>query len=271
MDLELLKCKWTKPAGEYGDLQAKIWDGRAEDYSNKAIPTVKDNLFLKYLFEKAKPDLGMSVLDIGCGAGRFTIALAEYVKEAVGVDVSPKMIEAAGKSAGARNLSNIHFEAGDWSVWDLEKAGFKNKFDLVFAHMTPAISDYDTMNKMNECAKGHCFLVKPARRKDFIQDTAFELIGITEQKSQLDDGISNAFTYLWQRGYNPELSYRDEVWEREMTTEQMCDWCVNRAKLQKSITKEQEEQICRYIQENSADGKIKEKTTTTIVTIYWHV
>lgn len=271
MDLEQLKREWIKPAGENGSLQAKIWNSRAEDYRNKPIPTKENNPFLQYLFEKVRPDKEMSALDIGCGAGRFTIALADHVKEAVGIDVSPKMIDIAAKSAKDRKLSNIYFEAGDWSAWDLEKAGFEGKFDLVFAHMTPAICDYTTMEQMNNCAKGYCFLVKPARRRDSVQDAAFLLAGITEQRKQFDDSISNAFTYLWQKGYCPELSYRDEVWEKEMTAEEMCDWCVNRAKLQKEITEEQEEKIRQYIQAKSVDGSVKETTTTTIVTIYWHV
>lgn len=271
MELEQLKQQWRKSPGESGALQAEIWDGRAEAYENKTIPQKDTHPFLKLLYEKAQPDSEMSILDIGCGAGQFTISLADQVKEAVGIDVSPKMIALAEKAARKRKLSNTGFFAGDWSEWDLESTGFKEKFDIVFAHMTPAICDYRTMEQMNDCAKGHCFLVKPARRKDYVQDAAFKLAGITSQGKQLDDTISNAFVYLWHKGYKPELFYREELWEKEMTVKKMCDWCVKRAKLQKPITEEQEQRICQYLQEKSMDGNVKEITETTIVTIYWHV
>lgn len=271
MDLEQLKREWVKHGGENSDLQAKIWDGRAEDYGKWPLPSRDSNFFLNQVFEKAKPDKTISVLDIGCGTGRFAVALADEVKEVVGIDVSPKMIELARKLAEERQLSNVQFFAGDWSSWNIEQAGFKGRFDLVFAHMSPAVCDYQTLNQMNGCAKGHCFLVKPSRRRDSIQDAAFEKIGITGQKNQYDDTISNTFIYLWHKGYRPDISYRDEVWEKKMTEEEMCAWCVNRAKLQTEISTEQEEEICRYIREKSVDGTIKETTTTTIVTIYWHV
>lgn len=49
------------------------------------------------------------VLDIGCGAGRETIALARLGFNVVGIDVSPKMIERAKENARKEGLS-IKFE-----------------------------------------------------------------------------------------------------------------------------------------------------------------
>lgn len=49
------------------------------------------------------------VLNIGCGAGREAFALAELGFEVVGIDVAPRMIEAARRLALSR-LQNIHFE-----------------------------------------------------------------------------------------------------------------------------------------------------------------
>ena len=44
---------------------------------------------------KAKLNKDINVLDVGCGGGAYSIALASKVKNVVGVDFSPKMIELA--------------------------------------------------------------------------------------------------------------------------------------------------------------------------------
>jgi ubiquinone/menaquinone biosynthesis C-methylase UbiE len=71
---------------------------------------------------------GKDVLQIGCGIGRFEVALSPHVRSAVGIDVSPKMIDAARRRAA--NLANVRFEV--CSGFDL--AMFEEgSFDLVYA------------------------------------------------------------------------------------------------------------------------------------------
>lgn len=66
----------------------------------------------KMMFEKYVPKTA-SILDIGCGAGRTTIALYEHGwKNITGVDLSECMIESAQKISGEKNLK-ISFEDGD--------------------------------------------------------------------------------------------------------------------------------------------------------------
>jgi ubiquinone/menaquinone biosynthesis C-methylase UbiE len=68
------------------------------------------------------------VLQIGCGIGRFEIALSPHVRSAVGIDVSPKMIDAARRRGVDR--SNVHFDV--CSGFDL--AAFPDgSFDVVYA------------------------------------------------------------------------------------------------------------------------------------------
>ncbi|QIG55184.1 class I SAM-dependent methyltransferase [Altererythrobacter sp. BO-6] len=57
------------------------------------------------------------VLDIGCGAGELSLAVAAARPNAqvVGVDVSPDLIEAA--RARARSIENLHFELADAATW----------------------------------------------------------------------------------------------------------------------------------------------------------
>ena len=95
------------------------------------------------------------ILDIGCGAGRFSLAFAKEEAQVTGTDVSPEMIRAARELADKEQLKNVEFINSDWSELDVEQAGFSQKFDLVFAHMTPAVSDYDTLEKMCACARNN--------------------------------------------------------------------------------------------------------------------
>ena len=68
------------------------------------------------------------VLQIGCGIGRFEVALSPHVRRAVGIDVSPEMIAAARRRAGG--LENVHFAVGSGA--DLAPMGDAS-FDCVYA------------------------------------------------------------------------------------------------------------------------------------------
>ena len=65
---------------------------------------------------------GRTVLDIGCGAGELSLALARRWPEAriIGVDVSPDLVETAQARAG--DNPQTEFELGDAAMWT--KPGF---------------------------------------------------------------------------------------------------------------------------------------------------
>jgi len=56
-----------------------------------------------------KPEI--TVLDIGCGIGRMLIALAPLVRQAIGIDLSAKMVDAARRRCA--NLPNVAVIKGD--------------------------------------------------------------------------------------------------------------------------------------------------------------
>lgn len=267
MNLEQLRRDWVSVPGK-GELQARIWDERASDYVKRPIPDRENDLFLRDLWDRVSPGKEMEVLDIGCGAGLYTIALADHVKRAVGTDVSPRMIEGARQRGWQMGLGNVEFRVLDWSE-ERAAAPSPGRFDIVIAHMTPAVNDCRTLERMNQCSKGHCFLVKPARRRDEIQDAAFALAGITSQKNQMDEAVANVFAWLWLSGYRPEISYREEIWQDERPVEQMAGWCIGRARLHREITPFEEEKIRVFLDRKSVDGKVTETVRTTIVTVYW--
>ena len=92
MSIERLRREWINPHNGKADIQKRMWDSAAKQFNAHEIPDSKTNAFLKLVFEKVKPDSSMSALDIGCGCGSYSIALAPHIKNAVGVDISPEMI-----------------------------------------------------------------------------------------------------------------------------------------------------------------------------------
>jgi SAM-dependent methyltransferase len=62
-------------------------------------------------------------LDVACGPGIVTRALAPRVARVTGVDVTPAMIELARAEAGAAGLANVEFRLGDVARLDLPDDG----------------------------------------------------------------------------------------------------------------------------------------------------
>ena len=91
------------------DPSAKFWDRIAERYSKR--PIADEAAYEKKLTvtrQYLRPD--SSVLEFGCGTGSTAIALAPYVAQILGIDISAKMIEIAQRKASSANVANVTFE-----------------------------------------------------------------------------------------------------------------------------------------------------------------
>jgi SAM-dependent methyltransferase len=80
---------------------------------------------IAFLFERLDLHAGSRVLDVGCGPGRHSLALARRGVEVVGIDHSDEFIDLARQAADAEELS-VEFRITD--VRELEERG---DFDAV--------------------------------------------------------------------------------------------------------------------------------------------
>lgn len=83
------------------------------------------------LLARAAFQPGERVLDIGCGGGGTTIAIANTVApggEALGVDISPDLTAASTKRATEAGVGNVRFICADASVVQLPDAPFDRLF-----------------------------------------------------------------------------------------------------------------------------------------------
>jgi SAM-dependent methyltransferase len=120
--------------------QATLWN----DASGKAwvdLQPVLDEVlapFARLLVDAGFPGEGGSVLDIGCGAGATTLAMARRLGNAgrcVGLDISEPLVALARTRAQADGLESAEFVAADAQTYAFEPACFDaviSRFGVMF-------------------------------------------------------------------------------------------------------------------------------------------
>ena len=112
---EKITAYWTKRSDSFKEQR------RAELHSDMADKWMRE--ILKYL-----PEGKLRILDVGCGAGFFTILLAKLGHEVTGIDLTPDMIR------HSRELAKEEKVSCTFKVMDGEKLDFKSgSFDVVIS------------------------------------------------------------------------------------------------------------------------------------------
>lgn len=270
MNLEDVKQKWDYHERDV-EASVEMWDSMAQQFAEFEMPT-KDNSFLmKMIAEKKLINKDGIILDVGCGAGKYSFALADTCHQVTGLDLSPKMIEKATEKKSELDKENVEFFVNDWHASDLGRMGYKGKFDLVIANMTPAVRNAETFLKLSEASKGHCVLTKPIKRKDPVSDAIREMLGIVEKKESADIEILYALELLWLQGMLPEMHYEEQRWDMKKPIAAAYKLYANRMKSYRALTQEEEKRIRDYLVSIAEDGLVAENVETTIVTICWKV
>jgi len=115
--------------------QAEFWEERAPSWLEAEQHVAKvSSRFGQLAMARLGLGSGERVLDVGCGAGPTTLALAELVGtdgEVVGADISPTMLAAARRRAADAGARNVRFVTADMQVDDLGSG----QFDAAFSQM----------------------------------------------------------------------------------------------------------------------------------------
>lgn len=87
--------------------QRRFWNDRAVSWDHGAQNNPGLVKVVERVIAEASPQLGMTVIDIGCGSGQLTLRVAPLVERVIGIDVSQAMIDLLLRNAAAANLTNV--------------------------------------------------------------------------------------------------------------------------------------------------------------------
>ena len=144
-----------------GRTSADFWERRASGFHRSTKDTItSDPLYLR-LYNLVAPQT--SVLDVGAGTGRFSLALAPYAKCITAVEPSAAMMDFLRRDATDKGLSNISYVQTTWqdAPEDLE-ADF-----VICSHVLYPIRDIAPfLSKLQKATRLACYIYLRATHID---------------------------------------------------------------------------------------------------------
>ena len=273
MDIQYFNRLWSegKPAEASGK---SFWNNRAAEFNKLVCQGVPDERIRKIVEFLSHNNLlvnNNSVLDIGCGPGRFAVEFAKQSTDVIGLDISDKMLDHAVKNAKAENLTNVSFKNLNWNEIDLDEYGWRKKFDLVTAINSPGIHDQITLTKMINASKGYCFLSHFVDRSDSVQDIIRTDILQLKEVKFYNNTVYSILNILWLTGYYPSIIYADTDREHIRTVEDAYVYYGTLFETENISDDEKNNLISSYLDQISINGLVTEKVWTKTAWIYWKV
>lgn len=265
---EIMDAWRSRPINTEAELTR--WNGKAAHFGSGKLPTAETSMAMRLIQRENMVKPGDCVLDVGCGGGQFSFALEKLGARAVGVDLSPDMVEACERNRVAL-ASSARFFVCDWHTANMAEMGWEKGFDLVLAHMTPAVASAETFVKLSEASRGWCLMVKPTRRTNSVLDVLNAMVGAPRETETLNDTVAYAFDLLWLSGMKPKMDYEEQVWKIVQTLPDAIREYTARISSTHDLTRVQSAAICDYLEGIAVDGMVHETTHTLVAAMYWQV
>ena len=213
----------------------------------------------------------MEVLDIGAGAGAFTIPFAGRAKRVAALEPVPSLRALLAEKVIEAGLNNVEIIESTWEETDPREDGFAGRFGLVFASFVPAIKNSEAINKMIACSQKWCFISDFAgfRHTAARQDLWKTFFG--EDMPSPGNDIIFPLLYLYFSGYSPFFT----VWKDERVEDLCAQEAVNELKNFFSnyleITPKVNKVICDYVTQMTADGIFHDKYQARRGMLLWSI
>jgi 2-polyprenyl-3-methyl-5-hydroxy-6-metoxy-1,4-benzoquinol methylase len=154
------------------DETSQFWDAQVATFDDEADHGLRDpevREAWRALLREVLPQPPAEVVDLGCGTGSLSVLLAQDGYRVTGIDLSPKMVEAAVRKATHAGV-DVAFRTGDAAAPEVEPATVDA---VVVRHVTWALPD------PARAVRGWAALLRPGGRLVLVEGRWSTGTGIT--------------------------------------------------------------------------------------------
>jgi SAM-dependent methyltransferase len=243
-----------------------FWNQKAKNYaSEKSAASDRMQRVLAHLKRENILKPGMDILDIGSGPGTFAIPFIEHYCRVTCIDVSSEMLDQIDDQP--ENLTKI---VTSWRDLDLAAEHYENRFDLVFAHMTPAINCSNELFKMMYASKRWCFLAGWAgdRENQPMDDLHYQLVGHKRQSRHFHFALNLLYTLK----IYPSLWFQDHEWTKTEPLADAIEYYTDFFSHVIPLSKQKlHDNISWLLQKRAQDGMITKTHKGTLGSMLWSI
>ena len=148
-----------------GDLGPQFWNSRARRFSATMGNGAERDPLFRHVRRAARAR--STVLDVGAGPGRFSVALAPHVRQVVAVDSSDAMLRLLRRRARSLRLANVRTVVGRWETVEVERADVG-----ICSYVLPLIAEVAPfLEKLDAACRERVFVYLNAAGADLTVDT----------------------------------------------------------------------------------------------------
>jgi SAM-dependent methyltransferase len=176
-----------------GRTSAAFWERRARGFHRSTKDTVSSDPFYLRLCDIVTPQT--SVLDVGAGTGRFSLALAPQTEHIIAVEPSVAMMDFLRRDAAEKGLSNISYVQTTW-----QEAPDNLQADIVIcSHVLYPIRDIvPFLVKLQKATRQACYIYLRATHIDAATAPLWRHFHGDERR--LPPGYIHALDVLYEMG-----------------------------------------------------------------------
>ena len=184
------------------------FDPRAEDYRNSAVHASGPDLEYARTLVANAAQRPQRALDLGCGAGHLSFALAAHVGRLVALDPSPGMLAAVSRGAAERGLTQIETRPGSAESLPYPDGSFELVCTRYSAHHWSRLKAAVGEIVRVLAPGGHVLLIDVVAPPDALSDTHLQAMELLRDASHVRNRSVGEWRELLGRAGLAEQQYR---------------------------------------------------------------